>query len=148
MTHEDPEKLFDFGNLYVATGIIATSTSTIIGMLAIFTLVRVFRNGSFRFLRFNLYCIILNSVLDVGFIFQLGFSYHYQPEKEWARILYNTLYVILKSLQYITLNVVLWNVTFKYWVTSSQVVRIVQTLNQNIGVSDSVADRSNLILKH
>ena len=42
-----------------------------------------------------------------------------------ARILYNIVYGVLKSLQYITLNIVLWNVTFKYWETSAQVVRII-----------------------
>ena len=68
MTHKDPDPWFALGDLYVATGIIAISTSFIIGVLAIFTLARVFRNGSFRFLRLNLYCIIVNSVLDLGFI--------------------------------------------------------------------------------
>ena len=51
------------------------------------------------------------------------------PEDKFTEVLYYVLYGILKSLQYISLNVVLWNLTFKYWEISSSVVQIVSTLN-------------------
>ena len=41
----------------------------------------------------------------------------------------------------------LWNVTFKYWETSAQVVRIVNTLDKNVGATASFACRSETILR-
>ena len=122
-------------------------TSVIIIALTIATLLKVLSNKSFKFLRLNLYCILASNLLDILFTIQLAFYYKWRPETKFNQVLYYVIYSILKSLQYISLNAVLWNVTFKYWEISSTVVQIVHTLNRNIGASDSVADRSTKILQ-
>ena len=61
--------------------------------------------------------------------------------------MYNIVQCVFKSFQYITLNLVLWNVTFKYWETSAQVVRIVDTLDKNLGATASFVNREEAILK-
>ena len=144
MAHKN---LIELGNLYVGTVIFALATSIIIIALTILTLLRVLSNKSFKFLRLNLYCILANNILDIVFTIQIGFYTSILPQDKFAEVVYYVLYGILKSLQYISLNVVLWNLTFKYWEISSSVVQIVSTLNMNIGATDSVADRSAQILK-
>ena len=142
MNEFDQKNLVELGNLYVITVIIALATSVIIIALTVLTLTRVLSNKSFKFLRLNLYCILASNVLDIAFTIQIGFFTDWIPDTKVAKVIYYIIYSILKSLQYICLNVVLWNVTFKYWETSSILVQIVKTINRNIGPSDSVVDRS------
>ena len=143
ITHKN---LVELGSLYVGTIIFALATSVIIIALTILTLLRVLSNKSFKFLRLNLYCILVNNILDIVFTIQIGFFTWILPEDKFTEVLYYVLYGILKSLQYISLNVVLWNLTFKYWEISSSLVQIVNTLNQSIGATDSVVDRSAKII--
>ena len=140
------KNLVELGSLYVGTIIFALATSVIIIALTILTLLRVLSNKSFKFLRLNLYCILVNNILDIVFTIQIGFFTWMLPEDKFTEVLYYVLYGILKSLQYISLNVVLWNLTFKYWEISSSLVQIVDTLNQSIGATDSVVDRSAKII--
>ena len=61
------KNLIELGSLYVGTTIFALVTSMIIIALTILTLLRVLSNKSFKFLRLNLYCILVNNILDIVF---------------------------------------------------------------------------------
>ena len=61
------KNLVELGSLYVGTTIFALATSMIIIALTILTLLRVLSNKSFKFLRLNLYCILVNNILDIVF---------------------------------------------------------------------------------
>ena len=68
MTQDIAHKnLVELGSLYVGTIIFALATSVIIIALTILTLLRVLSNKSFKFLRLNLYCILVNNILDIVF---------------------------------------------------------------------------------